>query len=302
MFPRLLNFPHVSSYPVLLLLGMVAGWALARIRSRSRGIEPRHLDNIALMMPLLGLGGARFFARYFYAKLPLIEALQIWKGDGLVFYGGFLACIAGIVCYAITARLPLVKLLDLLAPSAALGLAFGRIGCFMAGCCWGDFCVHPEQLAALPPDRVQQVYSVPALSGDAFPLAMQFPPRSDVFKVQAKWGLISGDATASLPVHPVQLYEAVLAFALSAWLLKLSRTGRMPEGGVSVSLLAGYGLIRFHTELFRGDNTILSSGLTFSQVVSLWILGICLITPVFHGLRARSKAGNLSVSRSAPAP
>ena len=65
MKPALLLYPHISSYPVLLLLGFFFGWLLARGRAQWFGIEKRHLDNIALVLPIAGLFGARFFARLF---------------------------------------------------------------------------------------------------------------------------------------------------------------------------------------------------------------------------------------------
>src|SRR4051794_756581 len=141
MKPTLLFYPHVSSYGVMMLLGFVAGWLLARSRASRYGIFKNHLDNLALVLPLAGLFGARLFARLFYAKLPLLEALKVWEGDGLVFYGGFIFGIASVIAYGLAKKVNLVALMDCCAPSVALGLAFGRVGCFLGGCCFGDVCV-----------------------------------------------------------------------------------------------------------------------------------------------------------------
>ena len=275
MKPALLLYPHISSYPVLLLLGFFFGWLLARRRSALFGIKPSHLDNISLLLPIAGLFGARFFARLFYAKLPLLEALKVWEGDGLVFYGGFIFSIAAVIAYAFVRGLNLMRLLDCLAPSAALGLAFGRVGCFLAGCCWGDFCVAPAQLAHLDTPTVEQVRTFPAISSAGMPLAVQFPSRSAPYKQQTKLGLLSEGETRSLPVHPVQLYEAGLALAL-AFALHASARLRRREGNVALALLAGYAAIRFCTEYLRADNRLYWQGFTFSQVVSIWITLTCI--------------------------
>src|SRR5688572_20685087 len=229
MKPALLLYPHISSYPVLLLLGFFFGWLLARSRARFYGILPRDLDNIGLILPIAGLFGARLFARLFYAKLPLLEALKVWEGDGLVFYGGFLFGIGAVLLYGFCRKIRLLNLADCLAPSVALGLAFGRVGCFLAGCCWGDVCVDRDQLVAIQdPPVVQRVHTVPAISGTGWLLAVQFPQKADAFKQHARLGLVTGADAKSLPVHPVQLYEAVLAAGLCVYLCLRSKITRSP--------------------------------------------------------------------------
>ena len=271
MKPALLLYPHISSYPVLLLLGFFFGWLLARARASRYGILRRDLDNITLLLPLAGLFGARFFARMFYAKLPLLEALKVWEGDGLVFYGGFLFGIGTAVIYGVMRRIRLVNLLDCLAPSVALGLAFGRIGCFLAGCCWGDVCVSPGQLASLHDSAVlQRIQTIPPISQSGWLMAVRFPQKSDIYKQHSRLNLVTAADSKSLPVHPVQLYEAMLAAGLCCY-LAFRRTARQP-GDISLLLLVGYSLIRFATEFLRADNKLYAFGMTFSQVVSVWIL------------------------------
>lgn len=269
MKPALFLYPHVSSYPVLLLLGFFFGWLLARRRAPKFGLAGKHLDNIALLLPLTGLLGARVFARLFYEKVPFVEALQFWKGDGLVFYGGFVFCFAALIIYSAVRRLNLVALSDCLAPSLALGLAFGRVGCFLAGCCWGDICV-PVKTA--DPVVQAQIQTVPG--GSVF--AVTFPIKSAAAEQHVQLGLISSNANRSLPVHPVQLYEAALAAGL-CWLLHIASRGThgVRPGYTSLAMLLGYAFIRFCTEILRADNKIYAAGFTFSQVVSLWLAGFC---------------------------
>ena len=162
--------------------------------------------------------------------------------------------------------------MDCVAPSVALGLAFGRIGCFLAGCCWGDVCVDKEHLLSMKdPAALKRIHTIPAISTAGWPLAVQFPERSSIYKQHSRLGLVTEANSQSLPVHPVQLYEAALAAILCMYLCSRHRLLRR-AGNVSLGLLIGYGLIRFATEFLRADNKVYAFGLTFSQVVSVWIL------------------------------
>ena len=66
----------------------------------------------------------------------LLEIANIPEG-GLVIYGGLIGAAVGFVIFVRKHRLPLLAMADLIAPSMAIGLAFGRIGCFLNGCCYG---------------------------------------------------------------------------------------------------------------------------------------------------------------------
>jgi phosphatidylglycerol:prolipoprotein diacylglycerol transferase len=277
MKPALLLYPHIGSYSFFLVLGFVCGWFLARKRAQFFGIKPSHLDNISLLLPFAGLFGARLFARLFYAKLPLLEALKVWEGDGLVFYGGFVFGVASVIAYGLLRGIRLIALCDCLAPSVAVGLAFGRMGCFMAGCCWGDICVDTNQLTSrLDPVTQSRVQTFPAISQKNWFLAMRFPPGSEAFKQHVKLELLDPNAPASLPVHPVQLYESLLA-ALLAMALHMRFRGTSKSGSASIALLFGYAGIRFITEFLRADNKAYALGLTFSQVVSIEIATVACV-------------------------
>jgi phosphatidylglycerol:prolipoprotein diacylglycerol transferase len=301
MKPALFTYPYVASYSTMMLLGFVAGWWLARRRVPFFGIAPKHLDNLGLLLPVAGLFGARFFARLFYAKVSFLEALRFWEGDGLVFYGGFLFCIGTILFYGVVRRLSLVKLCDCLAPSAALGLAFGRVGCFLGGCCWGDLCVDDARLAKVEPIVVQQIHTVPAISRPGWVAAVRFPAKSEPFKQQVKLGLIGADAEESLPVHPVQLYEAVLAGGL-AWLLNRRVKGNGAPGSASLGLLAGYAVIRFLMEYLRADNKAYVFGLTISQVISVEILLFCGVVVVVRRVFRRKEEEKRTMDESGTGP
>jgi phosphatidylglycerol---prolipoprotein diacylglyceryl transferase len=287
----LLASPHVGAYPALLLLALLAGWWLARWRAKRTGIEPRHIDNLALLVAVASLFGARLFSWIFYFP----PGFSFWTamtmgGGGMVFYGGLIFGIACVVVYAGVTRVPLWELFDIVSPPVALGLAIGRVGCFMAGCCWGDVCVDPDALHLHQPQVQSQILTVPLLSRPNFPLAVRFPKEAGAFEQHQELGLIDVHAARSLPVHPVQLYEAWLALLL-ALILNRAFQFRSRAGEIAVQLVIGYSLIRFITEFFRADNQPIYWGMTLSQVIS-----IALAALAFAFIRAAGR------SRLAPEP
>ena len=282
MHPSLFEPLHLQWYPALLLLGYFAGWLLARHRAKAANIGPRHVDNLVLLILISGLVGARLAARLFYSPhISFIDSFAVWRGGGMVFYGGFIAGALTVLIYAKVAKISIPKLLDIFAPGAVAGLALGRVGCFMVGCCFGDICALPSHYAALEPQTAYQVRTLPALS-PAF-VGVQFPKKSDAFKQHEKLGLLEPTSVKSLPVHAVQLYEALIAGLLAVW---LHRRKPLFDGEISIRLLAGYSIARFALEFFRGDNKPIYLGMTISQVTSLLLLAIA----IWFSLR-RARAG-----------
>jgi phosphatidylglycerol---prolipoprotein diacylglyceryl transferase len=283
MHPFLYERLHIEWYPAMVLLGYFAAWQLIRVRAKRAGIEPRHLDNLVLLILVTGLIGGRLAARLFYApNISFVDSFKVWRGGGLVFYGGFVAGALTVIAYARAAKLPLVRLMDVCAPGAAVGLAFGRIGCFMAGCCWGDLCLPPGQTVHLDPTQEYQVRTMPALS--PIFLGVRFPIKSAAFEQHTKLGLLEPTSLKSLPVHPVQLYESAFAFLLAVW---LHRRKPLFQGEIAIRLLVGYSVGRFVLEFFRADNLPIYFGMTISQVTSLLLLAIAIGFAVW---RARAGA------------
>lgn len=212
MHPFLL--PGVPSYVVFLVLAFSVGYLDALRRAEDRGIERKIVERTYLAFLFGALAGARLFHVVFedasyYATAPS-RVLAFWQG-GFSLWGG---AVGGIGAACLAARglgASRRALLDLYAPSLLLGVAIGRIGCFLAGCCFG--------LPTSVPWAVTFVH--PATFVD-------FP---------------------ETPLHPTQLYESAGALVLSVAL-------RFVEGapGKRFALaLAGYGLLRFVVEFFRGD-------------------------------------------------
>lgn len=270
MHKLLLSEPSIGSYSAFLLLGLVAGYLITRWRAVRAGIKGSHIDNLALLLSIFSLFGARFFSWLFFfpSGISLWQALTN-SGGGMVFYGGMIFGILTAIIYSRWAGLALGNLLDVFAPGLALGLALGRVGCFMAGCCWGDVCLSPGDWSKIAtPNLAWQVRTVPLISGARFPLAVRFPEGAGAYEQHLKLGLIEPQARLSRPVHPVQLYEAALVLALSLF-LHLRFEKRRWHGQVVCLFILSYALIRFGTEFLRADNAPIYLGLTLSQVISL---------------------------------
>lgn len=163
-----LNLP-IYSYGLMLVIGFLAAVELAKHLARKSNLNPETFVNAGLIALVSGVAGARLShvlenigqytdpGRSFAANLW--DAVNIRSG-GLTFYGGLLLATPILIGYAIKKKLPLLHSMDIIAPCIMLGLAFGRIGCFLNGCCYGAACdlpwavtfpghetaVHPAQL------------------------------------------------------------------------------------------------------------------------------------------------------------
>jgi phosphatidylglycerol:prolipoprotein diacylglycerol transferase len=141
MYPLICKIGHftVYSYGLILLIAFVVSSALARIKARKENLSPDAIFNLAFIVFILGILGARiFYISYnlaYYIKNPL-EIIMLQYG-GLSWFGGLIVgAISGII-YLKNKRLPIYKVLDLIAPFVALGQAIGRVGCLLNGCCYG---------------------------------------------------------------------------------------------------------------------------------------------------------------------
>ncbi len=286
MHRELLSHPYIGSYRAFLLLAFIFGYWVARQSAKRTGIERRHIDNVLLLLPIFGLAGGRFFSRYFYYPEPLTfwQALKVWEDGGLVFYGGLIFGILTVLVYTLVRRVPVFPFLDALAPAVAVGLAFGRVGCFMAGCCWGDLCVEPSRLNGINSELTRsQVQTFPSISSSGFFLSVQYPKEAGAYEQHQALGLIGRDASRSLPVHPVQLYEATAVLILG-FLLFRSLNRKKLNGEIFWVLGMSYGSIRFFMEFLRADSRpIYFGGTTISQAISLLIILVCLLS--FAGRR-----------------
>lgn len=178
----------IRGYGVFVLAGVVAGVALSAWRGRQVGIDPELIYSLALWMFALGIGGARLF--YVIQKWPefdkgdlpaTIGAILKFTEGGLVVYGAVFGGILAVYVFSRRHRLSMLELGDVIAPSMALGLAFGRIGCLMNGCCYGGVCESLPLAMTFPrlASAELQTFSPPYAHQLATGLLYGFTLRSD---------------------------------------------------------------------------------------------------------------------------
>jgi len=137
----------VTWYGIAVVCGFVVGlWTASRRAIKDR-ITPEAVADLGLWLMIGGIAGARlwYVVEYWkdeFAGRSLWETVAVYRG-GLVFYGGLAGATLATILYSRKRGLPLWKLADALAPSIALGHFFGRIGCFINGCCYGTHCTLP---------------------------------------------------------------------------------------------------------------------------------------------------------------
>jgi phosphatidylglycerol---prolipoprotein diacylglyceryl transferase len=221
----------LPTYGVLVALAVLASLWTVKRRGDRAGLDGARLVDLCLWVLIWALVGSK--ATLVMVELPRYlanpgELVGVLRAGG-VFLGGFLsALVAGLVLVR-RYGMPWLPTLDVIIPSLALGHAIGRIGCLMAGCCWGSPCALPWAVTYTDP------------------------------RAAANVGTPLGVA-----VHPFPLYEASFDFALYlglAWLF----WRRLRPGLVFAAYLIAYGAGRFGLELTRGDY---ARGLWFGGVLS----------------------------------
>lgn len=237
------DFP-IFGYGAMVLCGVLVGIYLLRKGAVRRDLNPEAVSDLAIYLVLFGAVGARTwyliqFRDQVFSGGNWWEAFALWKG-GLVLYGAIAGGLLGFAWLQRRQQFGSTRdLLDVIAPALAIGIAFGRIGCFLNGCCWGGTC---------PPDFVFGVI-FPAGSPPAFAL---------------------GDGNFPSPtLHPTQLYSAAQGIILCALLWMSGGRWRSRPGRSFALFLALYALGRSAIESIRGDHGVLSGELTVSQWASI---------------------------------
>jgi phosphatidylglycerol:prolipoprotein diacylglycerol transferase len=157
---RPLGLP-IRGYGVMLMLATLVAVAVAAQRARAVGIHPDLIYSLAFVMFVAGLVGARLFfiVEYWRQFVPPGGPSNLWATakamlnlaqGGLVVYGSVLLGVPAGAWFCWRRGLPLLAMGDLIAPSMALGLAIGRLGCFLNGCCFGGVCLDQPYAVRFP--------------------------------------------------------------------------------------------------------------------------------------------------------
>lgn len=128
----------IHGYGLMIGLGIIAAYSLGEYRAKKQGLDEEQILPIALWVVAAGLVSAKllYYATIFDDILKNPKLL-LSLSDGFVVYGGIIGGILGGYVYCRVKRLPFLRYFDLVMPSVALAQGFGRIGCLLAGCCYG---------------------------------------------------------------------------------------------------------------------------------------------------------------------
>ena len=245
MHPILLKLGPINlyTYGFFLSLGFLVAILVAGREAKRTGLSEEHFYDLCFYLILAAIVGSRLLFvivdPHPFLQNPL-KIFAIWEG-GLVFHGGLIAALATAFFFIRRYRLPWKLTLDALAVGMPLGVMFGRIGCFMAGCCFGS------------PSHV--------------PWAVRFTNPETLCPLR-------------VPVHPAQLYESVLSLGIFGIVFWLRRHKRF-DGQLLLTYFLLAGLARFTVEFFRAPTELDPRGpeiifhLPATQVVAL---GIALIS------------------------
>jgi phosphatidylglycerol:prolipoprotein diacylglycerol transferase len=226
-----LGFFAVPSYGVLLAVAvLVALWTI-KIRAEGAGLDAARIVDFGLWLVIWALLGAKILLVVVEWKRYLGDPSQLLGlvRAGGVFLGGFLAAVVAAVVLLRRYGLEALPTFDVLAPSLALGQAIGRLGCLLAGCCWGRECDLPWAVTYTDPVAAANV-------GTPLHVAL----------------------------HPFPAYASIFNFSVFLFLGWLY-SRRLAPGRVFASYLVLYGAGRFLLELTRGDEV---RGLYFNGLVS----------------------------------
>ncbi|NMM61607.1 prolipoprotein diacylglyceryl transferase [Clostridium sp. P21] len=129
---------NVYGYGMMIAIGICFALVLLRYRAKKRGYDEDSILNMSIISIITGILGGKLL--YILTEIKnIVSNINILKdiGSGFVIYGAILGGALGIVFYSKKKRWNLLKVFDLVAPTVILAQGFGRIGCFLAGCCYG---------------------------------------------------------------------------------------------------------------------------------------------------------------------
>lgn len=238
--PDFLNFLGdkftVYSYGFFIVIGAIAAVTYLSFEGKKEfNLSFDTVNNLFIILLIAAFVGGKVFMIFENPSYYLNNIGQLISGQGFVFYGSLLFCIPSMLIFFRYHKLPVLPMLDIMAIVTCIVHFFGRIGCFMAGCCYG---------------------------------IEWHGPLSVIFTDQACL------APLNTSLHPTQLYSASLILVIGISLVLLKKN-RQFYGQIFLSYLILYSLGRSVIEIFRGDISrgfIIEDVLSNSQFISILIL------------------------------
>lgn len=247
MYPTLFELGPVTiySYGVLLAAAYLLGLKFAMVRGRQRGLDEARVMDLGIYVIISALVGAKLmllvvdFRQFTTNPAELLGLLR----SGGVFYGGLILAVSVALWYLRRYRMPTWAVCDAFAPGIALGHVVGRLGCLLAGCCYGRPTDVPWAI----------VFSNPLAAANV-------------------------GTPLDVHLHPTQLYEATAEALILGLLLSTESRGRAFPGRTFWSYILLYGASRFVIEFYRGDPRGMVMGLlSTSQFISLLLMPLAIV-------------------------
>lgn len=247
MHPILLDLGPLTiySYGVFLASAYLLGLWMAVRRANAAGIDGNRVLDLGIWVIIAALVGAKallFIIDFQYFTSSWDSFMTLVRSGG-VFYGGLMTAVVVCIYQLRRHRLPLWTSGDLFAPGIALGYMVGRLGCLLAGCCYG----RPTEVA----------------------WAVTFTDPAAAMNVGTPLGV---------PLHPTQLYEAFAGLVILVTLLSTEGKGRMFAGRTFWLFVLMYSVLRFGIEFFRNDpRGVVLDMMSTSQFISVVLFPLSLV-------------------------
>ena len=243
MHPVLFEFGSftIYTYGFCIAVGAILGFAYMAVQGKKRfNLTFDQSNTLFILLVTAGVVGGKFFIIFEDPSLYLAHPQKLLSGSGFVFYGSLLFAIPTMLWYFRKNKIPTLAMLDVMAAVTCIVHGFGRIGCFMAGCCYG-----------LPTDSfLGVIFSDPVCQ--AQPL--------------------------NTSLHPTQLYEAGFIFSILIVVLALNNRKKF-DGQLFLIYLIAYATGRGFLELLRGDldrGFLIPNFISNSQLISMIIIGVAI--------------------------
>ncbi len=243
MWPVLFQIPifcglPINGYGLMMDLGFLLGSVYIKREAIRVGANAERCMDLIFYLLIAGVFGSRVihvfvneWDRFLHNPLVLF---YIWEG-GLVWYGGLLSAIGISIWFFQKHHLSYWKYTDIFVPAVSLGHGLGRLGCFLAGCCYGRPMLHSAWYSLVFPEGVHSF------------------------------------APTGIPLYPTQLTEAFAEFCIFLGLLWF-RKKKTFEGQLILLYLMVYSIVRAILEIFRGDldrGYVVDPWISTSQFISI---------------------------------
>lgn len=253
MWPTLFKIGNfeIGTFGLMVAIGFFAGYTVAVNRAAKKGFPEEQVSNLLILSLIAAVFGAKILHVIVNFGNGTFTDL-LFSRRGLVFYGGLIGGVGMGWFLVLRKGWDAADFADCVAPSIPLGLFFGRIGCFLNGCCFGRVCDSPLGV------RFPRIEEGGGLIG------------SEPYIHQWVQGMLEQDSRWSLPVHATQIY-ASLAGLVTFLVLQFWVSGRTWfRGQLALIFLLMYSGGRFVEEIFRDDpRGFFPGGLSTSQGISV---------------------------------